>query len=34
VRRNDDAFAREPSAKSLLHKLELREPRIRKLATP
>ncbi|MCV0081304.1 ATP-binding protein, partial [Pseudomonas aeruginosa] len=25
VRRNDDAFAREPSAKSLLHKLELRE---------
>ncbi len=25
MRRNDDAFAREPSAKSLLHKLELRE---------
>ena len=25
VRRNDDAFAREPSARSLLHKLELRD---------
>jgi len=25
VRRNDEAFAREPSARSLLHKLELRE---------